>query len=177
MRCFIAFELPKEIQDYLVKLQGNLAKFGDNAKLNLVKSFHLTLKFLGEVDSSKIDDIKKALQQIKAEEMVLNLGKQGFFPNEDFIRVVWISLIPDDKIIELQKNIDESLSKLGFKKEKDFKAHLTLARVKFVKDKEAFTSKIKSMKIEEKQFKIKGYKLIKSTLTKQGPIYEDLAVF
>ena len=64
-----------------------------------------------------------------------------------------------------------SLSKL-LAMEKRFLGHITLGRVKFVKDKKQFIEKLKSIKIEEKELKVDSFKLYKSTLTSQGPIYE-----
>lgn len=116
--------------------------------------------------------LKEALNKLTFEDFKIKTTKIGVFPNENFIRVVWIGLEPKDKIIELKNKIDESLKDI-FSKEKDFKPHITLARVKFVKDKQEFIKKLKQIKIEEKEFVIKDIKLIKSTLTSDGPVYED----
>ena len=104
------------------------------------------------------------------------LDKIGVFPNESYIRVIWIGLNPENEILELQKNIDENLKTL-FKKEKDFKPHLTLARVKYIENKEDFINKLKNINIENKKIEINNFKLIKSTLTPNGPVYEELEVF
>ena len=49
--------------------------------------------------------------------------------------------------------------------------------VKFVKEKEQFTKKIKEINIQKKEFEIKNIKLIKSTLGKEGPFYEEISNF
>jgi len=49
-----------------------------------------------------------------------------------------------------------------------------LARVKFVEDKASFVEKVKSVKVPDVKFKVDTVKLIKSTLTKQGPVYETI---
>ena len=64
-----------------------------------------------------------------------------------------------------------------FKKEKDFKAHITLARVKHPKDKKYFLEQIRKIKVENKKIEISGFRLVKSTLTGKSPVYEDLEVF
>ena len=64
-----------------------------------------------------------------------------------------------------------------FKKEKRFYPHITLGRVKFVNDPETFVPALKEITVEPKQFEVKEFKLIKSTLTSEGPVYEDLAIF
>lgn len=171
MRTFIAIELPEEMKQYLKGVQKQLG----NAKLTLVKDFHLTLKFLGEVSEDKVGEIRPLLRDIKFKSFKTRLTNVGVFPNEKYVRVVWVGL-EDDNIKIIQKDIDNKLQKL-FPREKSFSAHLTLARVKFVDNKEKFIDSIKKINVDKKEFEVSEFKLKKSTLTKQGPIYEDLEVF
>ena len=147
-----------------------------NAKLSLTKFFHITLKFLGEVQPEKVEDIINKLKTIKFEGFSVFLDSIGIFPTENYIRVVWVGIKPENNILELQKNVDESLKTL-FKKERDFKVHITLTRVKFVDDKKQFLEQLKKIKIENKKIEVKNFRLTKSMLTPQGPIYEDLKIF
>lgn len=172
MRLFIAIDF-NEIKDYFSELQKQLPQ---NAKLSPVKSFHLTLKFLGEVQPDKIDEMIGHLRKIKFEKFSVSLDSIGIFPTENYIRVVWVGLIPEEIIVNLQKQVDKSLERL-FKKEKDFKAHITLARVKLPMDKKLFVEEIKKIKVENKTVEVKDFRLVKSTLASQGPVYEDLEVF
>ncbi len=172
MRLFIAVNF-NELKEYFAELQKLLP---NNARLSLVKSFHLTLKFLGEVQPDKVDEIAKILKTVKFEPFSVNIDSVGIFPTENYIRVVWIGLKPEEKVIELQKQIDETLKNL-FKKEKDFKAHITLARVKFPEDKKSFVEEVKKINVGSEKIEIKDFRLVKSTLTSKGPIYEDLEVF
>ena len=172
MRLFIALDL-EELKDYFKKLQQQIPS--DVAKLKPVSSFHLTLKFLGETD--KLDEIKQALSIVKFKPIKLTLDKIGVFPAESYVRVVWIGLKGNDELKQLQKAIESSLEKLHFRKDFEFLPHLTLARVKFVKEKPEFLKKLKSIKVEPKGITIKEFKLIKSELTREGPVYTDLAGF
>jgi len=63
MRTFIAIEMPKEIKEILLDAQKQINT--EKAKIRLTKAFHLTLKFLGEVEEKKIEEIKSALKKIK----------------------------------------------------------------------------------------------------------------
>ena len=172
MRLFIAIDF-NELKDYFVDIQNQLPK---NAKLSLTKSFHLTLKFLGEVQPNNAEEVIKILKKIKFEKFNFFLDSIGIFPTENYIRVIWIGLKPEDKVAELQEKIDESLKNL-FKKEKDFKAHITLARVKYPEDKKSFVEHIKKIKVKNKRIGVKDFRLVKSTLTAKGSIYEDMEVF
>ena len=172
MRLFIAIDF-NELRDYFEELQKQLP---NNARLSFVKSFHLTLKFLGEVQPDKADEIIRILNTIKLEPFAVHLDSVGIFPTENYIRVVWVGLKPEDKILELQKAIDESLKKF-FKKERDFKAHITLAKTKFPEDKKSFGEEVKKIRVEGRKIEIKDFRLVKSALTAKSPVYEDLEVF
>lgn len=175
MRVFIAIDLD-ELKDYFIELQEQLPK--EKAKLTLTKTYHLTLKFLGEVPEENIEKIKKILKKIKFDKFEINLDNVGVFPNENYIRVIWVGLNPKEKIIELQKNIENALKEFNFKKDFGFHPHITLARVKFVKNKVSFINSLKKIKIgKDKKIEFKNFKLIKSTLTPKGPVYEDLEIF
>lgn len=172
MRLFIAIDF-KELKEYFTELQKLLPK---NAKLSCTKTFHLTLKFIGEVQPNNADKIVSLLKGIKFEPFSVFLDSIGIFPTEKHIRVVWVGLSPEEKVLELQSKIDEILKPL-FKKDRDFKAHITLARVKYPEDKKSFVEQLKKIKIENKKIEIRDFRLMKSTLTQKGPVYEELAVF
>lgn len=174
MRLFIAIEVPEEIYSYFLELQKQIDI--NSAKIVFTRSFHLTLKFLGDVSEDKEDRIIDSLKKIKFEPFSAELGSIGVFPGENYIRVVWIGLEPKNKINELQQKIDNVLTDL-FPKEKKFHPHITLGRVKFVKDKKGFIEALKKMNVEKKDFWVNEFKLIKSTLTPEGPVYEVLKQF
>jgi len=175
MRLFIAIGLQENIKEYLINIQESIGNA--LAKIMWVNDdqMHLTLNFLGEVNSADIDKIKENLSKVKFEEFSFCLDSIGVFPNENFIRVVWIGIKPEEKVIELKKDIDNNLK--GFKEDYKFKPHITLGRVKFVEDKNKFVKKLKKIKVENRKIDVRSFKLIKSTLTKQGPVYEELYIF
>ena len=176
MRLFIAIKIPHDIGNYLGEIQEKIDGATNKIRFVNKNQIHLTLKFLGEVQSDKTEEVKEILKKISFKPFSVHLDHIGVFPSESYIRVIWVGLKPENDILELQKNIDEELKKL-FKKEKNFESHLTLARVKFIDDKNNFIGKLKNIYIEEKKFNVENFKLIKSTLTPIGPIYENLKVF
>lgn len=175
MRLFIALDTPSEVKEHFKQIQTGLS--GENTKLKFTNEFHLTLKFLGEVEEKKVEEIKNILSKIQFKPFKLKLTKLGVFPNENYITVVWIGLEDDKTLFSLQNDVEKSLEKFNFKKDFDFKAHITLARVKFVKNKEDFNKQLKNIKVNKLSFEVKEFKLIKSTLTSEGPIYEDISLF
>lgn len=174
MRLFIALDF-NELKEDLAKLQSNIDE--STVKLKKTEIFHLTLKFLGKVSEDKAKEIKKKLKEIKFTPFSLTLDKIGVFPTEEFIRVVWIGTKPQEEITKLQKDIETALKNFNFKKDIEFHPHITLARVKYVDNKEKFIKNIKDLKVEEKTIKIKDFRLVKSKLTPKRPVYEDLETY
>lgn len=177
MRLFISVEIPDDIKNYLGKIQEEfIGNHSNKVGLVNVNNIHLTLKFLGEVQPNNVELIKENLKKIKFENFSVYLDMIGVFPSENYIRVIWVGLKPEKGILDLQKNIDEKLKKL-FKKEKNFKPHMTLARVKFIDDKKKFIDNLKKIKVDNKNIEVDSFKLVKSALTGQGPIYESVGIF
>jgi 2'-5' RNA ligase len=175
MRCFISIDLPEEVKKELAAIQKQIPR--ENAKILDVNPniLHLTLRFLDEIDDFKVNQIKKILENLKIKKFKAKISKIGVFPDENFIRVVWTGLEPSEKFREMHEIIDNELEKIGMKKEERFESHVTLCRVKFVKDKKAFIEGLKKIKVKEMEFNVDSIKLKKSTLTEEGPVYEDIA--
>ena len=172
MRLFIAIEF-NDMGEYLTNLQKSI---GLGSEVGNVSCFHLTLKFLGKVPKSNLNEIINKLKTIKFNGFSLELDKIGFFPNNNYVRVIWIGVEPKDKVILLQKKIESALSGM-FENEFDFYPHVTLARVKSINDRKSFFDSISNLTIEKRSVNVNKIKLIKSTLTPLGPVYEDMEEF
>ncbi len=170
MRTFIAVEIPEEHKEKIKTIQKQFSGLGN---INIVKEYHCTLKFLGEISEKQLEQVKEKLRKIKMKKFEASLEGLGAFPNETHINVIWIGI--KGRLSELQQKIDSELADM-FPKDERFKAHLTLGRVKSVKDKKTMQEKLKT-KTEEIKFEVKEFKLIKSTLTPEGPIYETLETY
>ncbi len=167
MRTFISIDIPENVKGAIREIQEKLPDF--RGKKTEPENLHLTLKFLGEVNENKIEEIKRKLREIKFKKFEAEIDSIGVF-SENFVRIVWLHIKNCD---DLQKEIDEKLEKL-FEKEKRFMSHLTIARVKNVKDKKAFIEQIKKIEIPKINFPVHSFMLKKSTLTEKGPIYKIL---
>jgi 2'-5' RNA ligase len=172
MRTFIAVRCPDEIKKQLAAIQKEIGGLGD---LRMVEpgNIHLTLRFLGEVEDAKVPDIVEALGGIRKTPFQVSIKGIGAFPGPKSPRVVWAGVEKGVKELEeLHKGIDSILEKFRFERDERFACHYTIARVKYVKDKNALSEAIEKYKdIEFGSFTAEGMDLMESKLTPNGPIY------
>ncbi len=179
VRSFICVEINNpEVITHIDKVISEISQYKG---VRVVKSsqLHLTLKFLGEVSETRIESIKQAISQIHIPPFQLNLKGMGCFPNLNYIRVVWIGITDGrEPLITLAQTIDKKMISLGFPKEKRaFSPHLTLARIKALRnnEKNLLSNKVRDSKeLDIGVQYIDTVILKKSTLTPKGPIYENL---
>jgi RNA 2',3'-cyclic 3'-phosphodiesterase len=139
--------------------------------------FHLTLKFLGDVDDAKVDSIVLRLQQVLHKPFAVESGNIGFFPNSKNPRVIWRGIKPEEQCKELQEKIDKVLSEL-FPPEQKFKPHITLARVKKFSDEKGFADIEKKLNNNShSQVVVDTFHLISSDLSSGKPKYTILSSF
>jgi 2'-5' RNA ligase len=175
-RGFIAIDITptKPIQEILHEIQLSHA----DVKLVDPNNIHITLKFLGDVDQSLTSSIIKildtAVQQITR--FSIDLQGSGVFPNQNYIKVVWIGIQPTKELPQLVTYLENKLEPLGFKKEsRSFSPHLTIGRVRTPRNKPQLLGIISQYQsVQFGQQNISTIYLKQSTLTPQGPIYTTL---
>jgi 2'-5' RNA ligase len=133
LRLFVACELSDEVRRALGRVQDDLRRLGARP-LRWVRpeGIHVTLKFLGETESRRVDDIVEALAgAIPPFELSLRVSTLGGFGGAR-LRVVWVGLEGDvEALAGVARRVDGALAPLGFPRERrPFAAHLTLARVR-----------------------------------------------
>ena len=175
-RGFIAIDI--NATPNILKFLKDIANSNADVKLVEPQNIHITLKFLGDVQEDKINDIEQIMKDSvkEIEPFTIKLSETGVFPNQNYIRVVWIGIKDAEAIETIARSIDERLSQLGFKKEKrGFSAHLTIGRVKTAKNKQLLLKAIENYKdFEFSTQDVNSIKLKKSDLTPKGPIYTTL---
>ncbi len=179
MRAFIAIELPQEIKDALASLQERLKISGADVKWVEPKNIHLTLKFLGEVDETKLIEITGILDDVAAAHRIFQarVASTGAFPKPAFPRVIWAGItLGDNETREIYEDLEERLSFAGIPKEdRPFSSHITIGRVRSSLNKDRLAQDLKTAgTLEGKNFKVLRLTLFKSTLTPKGPAYEAL---
>lgn len=175
MRTFVAAEISNESTlNAIAKLQSDLKI---NAKPVDQENMHFTLLFLGEISDEMAQKVKGSLSSVSFDPIEMNLVDVGAFPNPKLPRVVWIGIDKDasKNLVDLASQVEEKLHPLGFKRDKPFKPHLTIFRIKDkTSDISLELNKFSSVGIGHET--ISELKFKKSILTPTGPIYSDLQV-
>lgn len=170
----MAIDLPKEFCAKISTIQSKFIWPG----LRLVDPslVHITLKFLGDVDEEKLQEIISVLDNIDCLSFDSDISGVGAFSSLKNPRVVWLGVDGDFSCIHRQ--VEALLSDMGFKKESHkFTPHATIARVAHLSGsyRKEFVSEMEHLKnYHLGQMRVDTVKLKKSTLTTQGPIYETL---
>lgn len=180
MRAFIAIELPEQIRADLGKIQDELKQAQADVKWVKPENIHLTLKFLGDIEQDLIKKIEAILNQISSKNTSfgLDLDNLGAFPKLQYPRVIWVGLSNDQRVIEIAKNLEKELIRIGLPPEsRPFSSHITLGRVRSGSNRKALIERLEALNKKSSsrlKFEVLNLTLFKSTLTPQGPIYEPL---
>jgi len=175
-RGFIAIDIKATPQ--IITFEKEIAKTGADVKLVEPGNIHITVKFLGDTDENHIDAIEQSMKEsvLAIKPFAITLKGTGVFPNQNYMKVLWIGITDEGNIETIAHVIDEKLEPLGFKKEnRGFSPHLTVGRVKTARNKDQLIKVIENYKTVEFTIqKVQSITLKKSELTPKGPIYTTL---
>lgn len=134
LRVFLAVELSLDLRRKVGDLQHQLRVSLPNVNWVRPESIHLTLKFLGYVDVSMVEQVFTAIEPIGKSQPPFTLEIQGLgvFPHIRRPRILWIGCTGDiPALLNLVSRIEGALEPVGFPhEEKLYVPHLTLARIK-----------------------------------------------
>lgn len=135
VRAFFALPLPEEARRAVAQVVSALRVLPDGDEVRWVgpASYHLTLRFLGNVDPSRIPAlvarVGAQVQEFPSFEMTLH--DPHLFPSPRRPRVVALEVRPTDRLAALAEAIEQGVVQAGFPGEtRSFRAHLTLGRIR-----------------------------------------------
>jgi len=144
-------------------------------------NIHITLKFFGETEEKKIPGITAVLRNVASASKAFSfsLKNLGIFGSSYDPRVVWVGIEPYDELVTLINKLYQELKPLGFEPDRqNLVPHLTLGRIKNLKDKSLFQQTIDRFKsISSEALKVDSFILFESILKKEGPTYRSLELF
>jgi len=135
-RTFIAIEFPHEIRArvaaHIKQLRQALPDV--SASWNREENLHLTLKFLGDVPVTKIEELSRAVAAATSqiESFTITVAGCGTFPARGKPNVLWIGIEdPSSRLARLHQHLEDNCAKANFNREaRTFHPHLTIARLR-----------------------------------------------
>ena len=176
IRAFIAIRLTQPVEHALADIAHTLALTVPSGGVRWVRTeqIHLTLRFLGDTPTAKLDAIGKAMDAAVSGALPfsLHLSGVGAFPDRRRPRVIWAGLDGEvNRLHALKSALDAQLTLLGLPPEdKPFRAHLTLGRVK---DQRAVEGLEWSVAVPSIELPVTAIYLIESQLRPDGPVYTE----
>lgn len=180
IRAFLAIDVDEDLKAKMYRIIKEFKQIDANIKYVDLQNLHLTLKFFGDIDIEGINLLSSKISKVVEgfDRFDLKIKGCGAFPNTNRIKVIWLGLENDEIVKELHDELDKEFVRLGFDKDKRFSSHLTIGRMKSAKGKTKVKSTIEEFDdVEIGSMSVNSIILKKSTLTPQGPIYEDLKIF
>ena len=178
IRTFLAFDIENQtLLRRIAQAQKMLANTGADLKLVDTQNMHLTVRFLGDIQPSMVDQIYEQMKQVTFSHFQIELDGIGAFPKPAYPRVVWAGIRNGAKELKnVFEQLEPRLRGLGFQPDnKGFSPHLTIARVRSGRNKAKLAEIIKElMDFDFGTVKAQSLRLKKSDLTPRGPIYTNL---
>ena len=125
-RLFTALEIPRDAALSLSLLRGGLygARWVD------IENYHITLRFIGDVEGHVADEIAHALDRIRRPSFPLKLSGVGVFGGKK-PHLLWAGVEASPELAALQAEIERICQRLGLAADpRKFLPHVTLARLK-----------------------------------------------
>ncbi|MDP7442907.1 MAG: RNA 2',3'-cyclic phosphodiesterase [Candidatus Bathyarchaeota archaeon] len=179
VRCFVAVEVDDPgVLDALRSFQAGLAGSGGDLKPVERENIHLTLKFLGDVDDGRLDEVKRVVARLSFEPFRMALSETGAFPNLRRPRVIWAGVSEGvDELASIFRELEAGFVGLRFKREgRRFSPHITIGRVRSGMNRDLLMEEV--LKYRDAVFggfDVRSIKLKQSVLTPRGPLYSTLA--
>jgi len=180
LRCFIALPTSPDVKDAINAIQKRLIATEADVRWESIDKFHITLKFLGKCEPSKLSLLTSQLELLPRNVSTLRViyNKVGAFPTEQSPRVVWIGAEPDESLMRLQNDVETLCERFGFEREnRQFHPHITLGRVKGTKNVGRLTETLKSLTLQSIQAVCTHFDLMRSDLKPSGSVYTVLRSF
>jgi len=188
LRLFLAVDLPlpllQSVVDGVEKLKKSVGR-GSRFRWLATQNIHITLKFLGEVEKSQLEQFSGCCAAIEWSTFVLKLGGSGYFPSVKRPHVFWQGFSAGiDEMRGLLSQVERCAVGIGVLKDfRPYTPHLTLARIKPSKDGNAVAvfrqlqKKADDLLPVGSSFPVTAFSLYQSQLTPAGAVYTRLAAF
>jgi len=167
IRLFVALEIPDDLRFRLSLLQGGVP----GARWSTPEQYHLTLRFIGEVNEAVASDIDDVLTALRGSAFSLELAGVGEFGGK-LPRALWAGVRPNEALVHLQKKIETAMQRLGLAaEERKFTPHVTLARLRNAPREKVTEFLLHNSLFAGGAFDVKQFALFSSRLGSAGAVY------
>ncbi len=180
IRPFLALLSSQALKHPFREIQKRMIEENAAVKWDTPDKFHITLKFLGNVDLGKVTELSESLAAVTSQTVSFQLlyNILGAFPDLVHPKVIWVGAQMNNVLSSLQHAIELACAGLGFPTDtRAFHPHITLGRVKGSPNLARLTAKIKSITFEPIETGCSEVLLIKSNLQPTGSVYTTLKSF
>ncbi len=179
IRTFVCLPIPESARDQLVATQQRLRQSG--AQVSWVKpdNIHLTIKFLGSVQTDRLEKIIQGVRRAagRGSPIQLELTELGCFPNTRAPKIIWAGpkRLPEALGI-LYHRVEEELVAKGFAPEsRPFSPHFTLGRVRSGRNVRKLAAAIAAERLQPLSFALREIVVMGSELHPSGSLYTPIA--
>ncbi|CAM4150710.1 2'-5' RNA ligase [Bacillus manliponensis] len=127
---FIAVTLQEHVKDALTKWKDLAEKSLPFRSFVYRDDYHITLSFLGRVESDRMGKLQQDLQQLgQTPQFPLSLTKFQTFGDEAYPRIFWMGVNGEPTLFQLQERVQHICKQNGFQLEdRPYRPHITVAR-------------------------------------------------
>ena len=167
-RLFIALRPPADVRDLLIDTMEGL----DGARWQDEGQLHVTLRFAGEMDVHRADDLADALAAIRANGFSIAVAGTGFFEKKGVVTSIWARIAPSPELQRLQRRVERACIAAGLEPEtRAFCPHVTLARLNRSSD-PAGDWLARNALLKSRTWEVPSFALYESKLSPSGSLYE-----
>lgn len=175
MRLFTAIDIPETLVDTLADLQAPEAL---DARWSDPDQFHITLRFIGEVDDEKAPRYSEALTTVNTSPVRCEPYGLDVLPSRRSPRVLMLGLERTESMLALYEAVSDALEAESLEPEnRAYRPHVTLARLDDA-DRETVHDVLRRQEDHScPSFEANHFVLYESTLTSEGAIHEPVATY
>jgi len=176
-RLFISLDIPDLVLDKLILLKDTIYTGPNNLRWEKKNKLHITLKFLGDVGENILELLIRRLEEIEFDKISCKFGKFNFFKRDGILKILFASINENEQIDKIHKLIEDECTMVGFnRKNRNFKPHVTLLRLRGYEELSKL-SKFSNYKIDDIEFNINSFSIVKSELKTAGSQFTTIKSF
>lgn len=173
LRLFLAIPIPEDIADRLQTLETEVP----GAAWRLAEQYHLTLRFIGEVDEPTARDIDTEVARIVAAPFEIALQGAGSFGGRE-PSALWAGVLPSPPLIQLANACETAIRNAGLSADsRKYKPHVTVAYLNGTYDTDVANFLADAAEFRTAPFIVDHFCMYSSRATRDGSRYVEEAVY